>query len=285
MPTFAAGYASTSTILDEAVTSAKIADGAIVNADINTSAAIAYSKLAALTSANLLIGNASNVATVTAVTGDITISNSGVTAIGTSKVTEAMQLLADNTTNNVSTSAHGYVPKATGSTTNFLRADGTYAAPSATSDIKKMHSARGSTTSSTEVEILTKTFAANDFAVTDTMMYVLQINKSEAANNCSIKLRVADGTNTFTSAQLDALEHIFLNCFFLQNAEATTNLIVESHGVVGTTASWSTAQKAGWEEATMIANWLSSAFTISIRGLANAAGTMYVDWKVYKLTA
>lgn len=77
-----------------AVTSADIADDSIVNADIKTTAAIAYAKLAALTSANLLIGSAANVATVTAVTGDVTISNAGVTAIGLIKVTNAM--LADD---------------------------------------------------------------------------------------------------------------------------------------------------------------------------------------------
>lgn len=54
----------------------------IENADIAAAAAIAYSKLAALTSANILVGSAGNVATVTAVTGDVTISNAGVTAIG-----------------------------------------------------------------------------------------------------------------------------------------------------------------------------------------------------------
>jgi hypothetical protein len=56
-------------------------DGTIVDADINASAAIAYSKLATLTSANIVLGSSANVATSTAVTGDVTISNAGVTAI------------------------------------------------------------------------------------------------------------------------------------------------------------------------------------------------------------
>lgn len=62
----------------------------IVNADVSTSAAIAYSKLAALTSAHILVGNGSNVATDVAMTGDVTISNAGVTAIGAGKVTNTM---------------------------------------------------------------------------------------------------------------------------------------------------------------------------------------------------
>ncbi len=63
------------------VTSTMIANDTIVNADINTAAAIAFSKLAALSSGNILVGNGSNVATSVAVTGDISVSNAGVAAI------------------------------------------------------------------------------------------------------------------------------------------------------------------------------------------------------------
>jgi hypothetical protein len=70
------------------VTSTLIADGTIVNADINASAAIDYSKLAALTSGNIVLGNSSNVATSTAVTGDVTISNAGVTAISSGVIVD-----------------------------------------------------------------------------------------------------------------------------------------------------------------------------------------------------
>jgi hypothetical protein len=66
-----------------------VLSGAIVNADINASAAIAFSKLASLSSANILVGNGSNVATSVAVTGDVTISNAGVTAIATGVVVDA----------------------------------------------------------------------------------------------------------------------------------------------------------------------------------------------------
>jgi sporulation protein YlmC with PRC-barrel domain len=66
-----------------------IGSGVIVDADVNASAAIAFSKLASLTSGNILIGNGSNVATATAVTGDVTISNTGVTAIATGVIVNA----------------------------------------------------------------------------------------------------------------------------------------------------------------------------------------------------
>ncbi len=66
-----------------------IAAGVIVNADINASAAIAFSKLAALTSANILVGSAGNVATSVAMTGDIAITNTGVTSIQAGAIVNA----------------------------------------------------------------------------------------------------------------------------------------------------------------------------------------------------
>jgi hypothetical protein len=54
-----------------------ISYGAVVNADIGNSAAIAFSKLAALDSTNILVGNGSNVATKVAMSGDATLSNAG----------------------------------------------------------------------------------------------------------------------------------------------------------------------------------------------------------------
>lgn len=69
-----------------AVTSAKIADGAIVNADVNASAAIALSKLASGTSAQIVLANSSGVPTYTTVSGDITITNTGVVTIAANAV-------------------------------------------------------------------------------------------------------------------------------------------------------------------------------------------------------
>ncbi len=63
------------------ITSSEIADDSIMNVDINSAAAIAFSKLAALTSGNILVGNGSNVATSVAMSGDVLISNAGLTTI------------------------------------------------------------------------------------------------------------------------------------------------------------------------------------------------------------
>jgi len=61
----------------------------LVNADIASAAAIAYSKLATLTSGNILVGSSANVATSTTVSGDVTISNTGVTAIASGVIVNA----------------------------------------------------------------------------------------------------------------------------------------------------------------------------------------------------
>jgi hypothetical protein len=54
-----------------------IANLAVTNAKVSATAAIDYSKLAALTSGNILVGNGSNVATSVALSGDATLSNAG----------------------------------------------------------------------------------------------------------------------------------------------------------------------------------------------------------------
>jgi hypothetical protein len=52
-----------------------------------------------------------------------------------SAIVEADITLADNTTNDVSNTAHGFVPKATDVLTNFLRADGSWAVPAGAGDV------------------------------------------------------------------------------------------------------------------------------------------------------
>ncbi|MCX5792532.1 MAG: hypothetical protein NTY45_10045 [Elusimicrobia bacterium] len=72
--------------------------GAIMNADINANAAIAFTKLAALPSANILVGNASNIATAVAMSGDGIISNAGaLTIIGFAKLASTQTFTGVNT--------------------------------------------------------------------------------------------------------------------------------------------------------------------------------------------
>ena len=72
------------------VDSTAIADGTIVNTDISGSAAIAHSKLASLTDGRILVGNGSNVPVGVAVSGDVTMANTGAVTIANDAVEQAM---------------------------------------------------------------------------------------------------------------------------------------------------------------------------------------------------
>lgn len=71
------------------VESAEITNDTIVNADIKSDAAIAYSKLAALTSGNILVGNGSNVATSVNPSGVVDIDNTGAFTFASDMATQA----------------------------------------------------------------------------------------------------------------------------------------------------------------------------------------------------
>ncbi len=86
--TYVVTAVSSSTVTVAALTA--VPGGSITNNEIDAAAAIDFSKLAALTSTNILVGSAGNVATSRAVTGDVTIGNTGVTAIGANKVLSSM---------------------------------------------------------------------------------------------------------------------------------------------------------------------------------------------------
>lgn len=87
---FGAGtYTADGSTLSLSGSTFSVASGGISNTQVNASAAIDFSKLAALTSGNILVGSGSNVATSVAVTGDVTISNAGVTAIASGVIVDA----------------------------------------------------------------------------------------------------------------------------------------------------------------------------------------------------
>lgn len=68
------------------ITSAMIADGTIVNGDISSSAAVALSKLASGSSGQVIVANSLGVPTYTTISGDISISDTGVATIAANSV-------------------------------------------------------------------------------------------------------------------------------------------------------------------------------------------------------
>lgn len=85
--TFASGDVVTPAKLNDLVDLATISG--IVNSEISANAAIEHSKLASITSGQVLLGNSSNVPTATAISGDATLSNAGVISIVNNSVTNS----------------------------------------------------------------------------------------------------------------------------------------------------------------------------------------------------
>jgi len=87
----AAGTVSlTAASLTGTVQTANIANGAVLNAQVGAAAAIAFSKLEVMTSGNILVGSAANVATEVTQSGDVLIIASGATSIQANKVLSSM---------------------------------------------------------------------------------------------------------------------------------------------------------------------------------------------------
>jgi len=190
---------------------------------------------------------------------------------------------SDVTTNDVSTSKHGFVPKAPNDATKFLDGTGVFSVPVATSgSVVLMYATSGAFTAAAETELWTHNFSASDFSVDDIIEVITFVNGNNAG---SVKIRINDGTNTYTSAIGTANNDtcIFTQWYVVQSKLATTSLKCQK-----ITASPSIDLGAGarLDSATMIANWLSSAFTLSGRGYSNdgAASGYFKVW-VYKRKA
>ncbi|MFZ9959694.1 MAG: tail fiber domain-containing protein [Candidatus Limnocylindrus sp.] len=88
MASYAYTFSSGDTVTPNRLNDARTVSN-IVNADISATAAIAHTKLASISSGQVLLGNASSVPTATALSGDVTVSNTGVTAITAGVVVDA----------------------------------------------------------------------------------------------------------------------------------------------------------------------------------------------------
>lgn len=77
-------------IPDALSTLRSVVNGGLDKDNLSGSAGILLTQLANLTAGSVLLGNASGVPTATALSGDVTVSNTGVTAIGSKKVAGGM---------------------------------------------------------------------------------------------------------------------------------------------------------------------------------------------------
>ncbi len=86
----AAGAVSLNKMANNSVATGNIVNDTILNTDINSGAAIEFTKLEDLDSAKILVGNGSNKATEVAVSGDVTISNTGAVTIAAGAIENGM---------------------------------------------------------------------------------------------------------------------------------------------------------------------------------------------------
>lgn len=81
-----------------------IDNSTITNAKVSASAAIDFSKLASLTAGSVLLGNASNVPTATAFSGDVTLTSAGVATVISGSTSTAGKLQLSDSVTSTSTS-------------------------------------------------------------------------------------------------------------------------------------------------------------------------------------
>ncbi len=247
--------------------------GSIVNADINAAAAIDFSKLAILSSTNILVGSAGNVATSVAMTGDITISNTGVTAIGANKVansqlaqmaqstikgraassgtgdpvdltaTQATAILNVMTGDLGSGGLKGLVPaQSTGDATKFLNGAGTWSTPAGAGDVVGPGSA------------------------TDNAVVVYDGTTGKLIKNSTVT--ISSGALTAPGALRSATSLI------LEDPGAGTNTVTHIAGTVSAsyTFTWPTAVSASSNAALMTSN--AGVLSYVVAASANTASTI-----------
>ena len=169
----------------------------IVNVDIASAAAIAYSKLATLTSGNIVLGSSANVATSTAVTGDVTISNTGVTAIATGVIVNAdinaSAAIAGSKIVAATTSVVGAVQlsDSTSTTSSVLAATPTAVKAAYDLAAAALPKAGGAMTG----DITLNAQSDLRFADSDSSHYIAIQAPSTVAANVTLTLPAADGTN------------------------------------------------------------------------------------------
>jgi hypothetical protein len=219
------------------VTSTMILDGTILNADINTSAAIAFSKLATLSSANILVGSSTGVPTSRSMSGDITIGNTGVTAIAAGVIVNAdinsaaaiayskLALSSGITNTDVSASAAIVDTKlATIATALKVSNSATTAASANTASAIVARDASGNFIAGTITAALTGAASSNVLKAGDTMTGALVVPAGTVTAN---GIQVGTGTTYKPGIYSPGADQLAIS------TNGTEKLIVKSDGKVG----------------------------------------------------
>lgn len=190
------------------------------------------------TAGNLAKFSASNTVTNTDLTGDVTTSGTAATtiannAVTTAKinngaVTEAKITLVDNTTNNVSTSAHGFAPKAPNDATKYLDGTGAYSVPGGGELILLATKTASNSTALTFTSVITSSYDCYKF-----------IFKLTPASGSNLQVRTSSNNSTFDTSGYDWGNYgwdIFGGVVIGAGTHADSQLILNSGRTIGSTA-------------------------------------------------
>jgi hypothetical protein len=282
------------------VTSTMLADGTITNTDINAAAAIAHTKLATMTAGQVLLGNASSVPTATALSGDVTVSSTGVTAIASGAIVNAdinasaaiddTKLATIATAGKVSNSATTAASANTASAIVARDASGNFVAGTITANVTgSSGSCTGNAATSTtagsctgNAATATKLSSAKTFALTGD---VTGSASSDLTAGPSIAATIASDSVTFAKMQNSAAAGLSVVGRSAASAGDFAEITAGTDGHVvrrsGSTVGFGTVATAGIADAAVTAPKLSGAQTGSapvygVRAWVNFNGTRNV---------
>ncbi|MBX7155605.1 MAG: hypothetical protein K1X91_11665 [Bacteriodetes bacterium] len=224
------------TIANDAVTSGHISDGTIVNADVSTSAAIAYSKLNLVNSIQNADVQANAITTSKVANGTVTTSKLADSAVsGLKLLTSAVQTphIANGAVTMPKLSATG-----TADNTTFLRGDGTWSTPSggtpsgsAGGDLSGSYPNPTIANSAiTTTHLLDGTIVNADVSSSAAIAYsklnlVNSIQNADVQANAITTSKVANGTVTTSKMADSAISGLKLLTYAVTNRHLASNAV------------------------------------------------------------
>ena len=187
---------------------------------------------------------------------------------------DTLAAATDITTLNATTSAHGLMPKGTGSTTTFFRSDMTQAAPPSGA-VTLLGGGSGTDTNVAAANMAT--VAISGLTALDRLKVVWSVT-TVTQQTANIILYDNTGTTAITAARtLAAGETLVQEAIILDRQAGVTNWWSSTFGFIDATAANGASSYGG------ATDWTSS-WTLALRhGGVTAGGTAQYTWSVYKL--
>jgi len=140
-----------------------------------------------------------------------------------------------------------------------------------------MYSGRGTVQELNEATVDSFTFTAGDFADTDTI-WVWAFAPS-STQNIVFKVRIEDGTNTLDSDVPAGQSRQCLDLKFFQNTAGANTQLIGVQRAIDVTGE---TERISLITGTMIANWITTAFSIKLRMDTDDTVREYF-WFIYKI--